>query len=503
MENTNGSETIEQKINELSSEFNYALKRTAIILSAGHGKRIKSGTSKMLHRIWGKPTIERVYSACIAGLTEFNSRIVVGIKALDIMQLFGKKENNSFAYQAEQNGTGHAVQIGLQGIDAGKYSGTVLVLPGDMGLIDGETIKMFIEEFEKSNSDMMVLTGLYEGEPAHNSYGRIVRVKKTDTSGNDSCNDFGKVIEIIEHKDILSINDNETREVNFNNRKYLFTKKELIENNEFNSGVFAFDFKYLHKLIFQINNNNVQGEVYLTDMISLFNQNGLTVGAISPAKQYVLMGFNDKTVLKQMNAIARKLIYDKLKNIVEIADPEDFYIADSVVGQIIDADKNGTLLDMFIGKGVYIGEHVKINTHLTLLRDVFVKGNVVFDKNVTVMENAHLSCFEGQKLSVGNNTEIFWGDIIKGNITIGRNCKIETNVNITGSDEFPLSIGNNVTVKGSSYIFGCFIGDNIFIEHSVLVKKKIYNDAENNAQIIKIKYVFPKPIGKEFIETII
>ncbi len=495
--------TLEQKINDLSTNFNYGLKRTVIILSAGHGKRIKSSTSKMLHQIWGKATVERVYNACVSGLSNFNSRIVVGIKALEVMELFGKKGYNSFAYQAEQKGTGHAVQIGLRDIDAEKYDGTVLVLPGDMGLIDSETIKMFVEKFENSNSDMMVLTGLYEGEFEKNSYGRIIRVPKTDAEGNSSGDDFEKVIEIIEHKDIFILNENETHDVNFNNRKYSFAKKELLENNEFNSGVFAFDFKNLHKLIFQINSNNAQGEVYLTDMISLFNKNNLTVGAVSPAKQYVIMGFNDKTVLKQMNSIARKLVYDRLKNIVEIVDPEDFYISDNVVEQILEADKNGTLLDMFVGKGVYLGEHVKINTNLTLMRDVCVNGNVVFGENVTVMENAHISCYEGQKLIIGDSSEIFWGNIIKGNTVIGSNCKIESSVNMTGSDEFPLCIGNNVIVKGTSYIFGSSIDNNIFIEHSVLVKKEIKNNTEGKNSVIKIRYVFPKPQGEEFIETII
>jgi len=500
MENITNKQLIEQKVKELSSEFNYENNRTAIILSAGHGKRIKSGTSKMLHQIWGKATVERVYNACVAGLSNFNSRIVVGIKALDVMELFGNRPNNSFAYQAEQNGTGHAVQIGLSGIDAGKYNGTVLVLPGDMGLIDGESIRSFVEDFENSNSDMMVLTGLFEGKAERNNYGRIVRVPKTDAEGNDSGKDFGKVIEIIEHKDILSLNDDETHDVVFNGRNYSFTKKELIENNEFNSGVFAFDFKHLYKLIFQIKNNNAQGEIYLTDMISLFNQNGLTVSAVSPDKQYALMGFNDKTVLKQMNSLARKLVYNKLKNIVEIADPEDFFIADNVVGQILDADKKGTLLDMFVGKGVFIGENVKINTNLTLMRDVCVKGNVQFGKNVTVMENAHLSCFEGQTLKIGNNSQIFWGNIIKGETTIGSNCKIESSVNMTGSSEFPLSIGDNVTIKGSSYIFGSTIEDNVFIEHSVLIKKKIKGGSED--ALTQIKFVLPKPEGEEFITTI-
>ncbi len=501
MNNIVDKSAVKKTISKLSSGFNYNLKRTAIILSAGHGKRIKSTTSKMLHQIWGRPTVERVFNACTAGLNEFNSIIVVGIKALDVMEVFGKWTNNSFAYQEQQNGTGHAVQVGLMDIDAEKYDGTVLVFPGDMGLIDGETVKKFIEKFESSSEDMMVLTGLYEGKPENNSYGRIIRVKDTDANGNTSGTDFGKVIEIIEHKDILNLKEHDSYSLVFNGRTYSYSKKELLENNEFNSGVFAFDFKSLHKLIFQIENNNVQGEIYLTDMISLFNKNRLTVGAVSPVNQYVIMGFNDKTVLKQMNTIARNLVYSKIKNIVEIEDDKDFFLDDNVVEQILEADKNNTLLDMFIGKGVEVGKDVKINTHLTLMRGTKIRGAVIFGKNVKLLENVSLLSGNGQKIIIGNNSEILNGNIVEGNVSIGHNCKIESNVKLTGSSEFPLSIGNNVTVKGSSIINECLIADNVLIEHSVLIKKRINNDAV--ASTLKISFVVPSPEGDKAIEDII
>ena len=65
---------------------------------------------------------------------------------------------------------------------------------------------------------------------------------------------------------------------------------------------------------------------------------------------------------------------------------------------------------------------------------------------------------------IGDNVQILSGDIIKGNVRIGNNCSIESSVNMTGSDEFPLKIGNNVTIKGTSYIFGSVVENNIFIE---------------------------------------
>ena len=73
MQNTDNKNEIKKLINEYSSTFDYKVNETSIILAAGHGKRIKSNTSKMLHTIWNVPTVERVYNACSAGLKNVNS----------------------------------------------------------------------------------------------------------------------------------------------------------------------------------------------------------------------------------------------------------------------------------------------------------------------------------------------------------------------------------------------------------------------------------------------
>ena len=493
---------VENLIAKHSSSFHYKNKETAIILAAGHGKRIKSQTSKMLHKIWEKSTVQRVFEACRNGLPKSNTIIVTGIKAEDVIEVIGEKENNLFAFQEEQNGTGHAVQIALQKIDKKKYKGIVYILPGDMGLIDEQTIKMFRKSFIKSNTDMMVLTGMYEGDPQENSYGRIVRVKPNDDLGNSSGKDSGKVIEIIEFKDILNIDDNKPLIRKFNSKNYSFTKDELIRNNEFNSGVFAFKYEHLVNLINKIKSDNVQGEIYITDLIALFNMSKLSVSAVSAKQQHVIMGFNNKSVLKEMDAIARKLTYEQIKDIIAIADPDDFFIDDDVIKEIIKFDKKGIPLDIKIGKGVYVGKGVKLNYNLNLRKNVYLEGNVCFGQNVIVGENVHLSCFPNQKLELKDNVEILWGDIIKGNITIGNNSRIESSVNITGSDDHPTIIGENVTIKGTSYVFGSIIDSDLFIEHSVLIKKKVDKLIRKDGEIQKIKFYLPMPEGIDTIQEL-
>lgn len=501
MQNTDKKEIIKH-IKKLSSPFNPKAKELAIILAAGHGKRIKSQRSKMLHTIWGIPTVERVHNACTKAVKGINSVVVVGIKALDVLNVLGQKLNTAYAYQEEQNGTGHAVQVALRSVKHFPEDGIVYVLPGDMGLIDVETLQSFRNSFIDSKADMIVLTGIYSGDPKENNYGRIIRVKNKDTRGKRSGKDHGKVIEIMEYKDILALPDGKSYVTNYKGKKYSFTKKELIENNEYNSGVFAFRFGKLKELINKLKSENVQKEIYLTDLISLFNEKNYSVSAVSPEKDYVVMGFNNKSVLKEMEAIARKNVYEKLKDIIEIEDPDDFFIHEKVVENILMADKKYSALDVVIGKGVHIGKDVDLNFNLQLGKNVFVDGKVLFGKNVSVSQNVHLSCYPGQTLKIGNDVQILWGDIIKGNIVIGDGSIIESSVNLTGSDEFPLRIGKNVLIKGTSYIFGSKIADNLFIEHSILVKKKVRAVKDKKGKIQPVRYFVSESEGKKVIQDL-
>jgi len=288
---------IQTHVKKYSSELDENVKELAIILAAGHGKRLKSEKSKMLHTILGVPTVERVYNACKKGVDGINTVIVVGIKAEDVMEHLGKRERTIYAYQQEQHGTGHAVQVALEGLNDIPNDAIVYIFPGDMGLIDAESIKQFSDEFLKSSADMIVLTGLYEGKPEDNYYGRIIRAK--DDSGN--------VIQIMEHKDILSLPDDKPFKTSYHGKEYSYTKEELINNNEYNSGVFAFRYGKLVEMIGKLKRDNVQSEIYLTDIIALFSEKGYFVAAASPEKNYVVMGFNTQEVLKEMNDIAKNI----------------------------------------------------------------------------------------------------------------------------------------------------------------------------------------------------
>ena len=234
---------------EFSSPFNKKSKELFIILAAGHGKRIKSQTSKMLHKIWGKPTVERVYNSITKGA---NTIVVVGIKAEEVMKTLGKLKNTKYAIQTNQNGTGHAVKIALSILKENEKFKNVYILPGDVGLIDKKTISSFRNSFIKSDSDMTVLTGIYDGDPQNNSYGRIVRVKDKNAAGKNNGTNKGKVIQILEAKDINFLNKNKLYKVIYNGADQFYTKDELINCREYNSGIYAFSFDKLNKLIGKI-----------------------------------------------------------------------------------------------------------------------------------------------------------------------------------------------------------------------------------------------------------
>jgi bifunctional UDP-N-acetylglucosamine pyrophosphorylase/glucosamine-1-phosphate N-acetyltransferase len=111
----------------------------------------------------------------------------------------------------------------------------------------------------------------------------------------------------MEHKDILALPDDKPFAVSYKGKEHSYTKEELINNNEYNSGVFAFNYGKLAEMIGRLKSNNVQSEIYLTDLIALFNEKGYTVAAASPKNDYVVMGFNTQEVLREMNEIARNI----------------------------------------------------------------------------------------------------------------------------------------------------------------------------------------------------
>ena len=502
MEQINGNNGLDILLESYNDRIDPDAGPVAIILAAGHGKRIKSERSKMLHEIWGVPTVVRVANAASQGLHSANQIIVVGIKAREVAESAGKMANRIFVYQREQKGTGHAVREALAALKHSLQVNDIYIFPGDMGLITPAVVAGLKERFERSGCGLALLTGNFKGNPVDNSYGRIVRVPALTENGQPSGADEGHVIEIKEHKDILAIPEDGYYKIKFKEQTYHFTRTELLNIAEYNTGIYALKYEQILKYIGQLTPDNVQGELYLTDIIGLYNHNRINVEAYPVDDEDAVIGFNVKSVLKEMEAIARRKVWLLLRDIIFIEDEDDFFIADEVVIQILEMDRIKPPLDIEIGKGVYLSKGVRLDRGVIIHAGSILKGNIELGQGTYIQENVSLSTYADQHMTIGKNCVIMRGNLIKGNIKIGDNTKIESSVIMTGSNEFQTIIGKNVVIKGTTYIFGSVVEDDLFIEHSVLKCKHVERTVRKDGTIQAVRWIMPQPQGLDIVRDI-
>ena len=238
------------------------------------------------------------------------------------------------------------------------------------------------------------------------------------------------------------------------------------------AGIYGFKMKPLEELIQKLESNNAQNELYLTDLIEMFVNNNLSISTYMPKDSRVVLGFNDKTVLKEMESIARSNVYNKLKNIITIYDGEDFFIDDTVVEQIL---------------------------HLVLYYFLIVSYHLLM---LALFLAVLLSCLENQRLILDGNVKIYSGNQIKGNVYIGKNTTLERGVNVTGSDNHPVNIGSNVLIKGVSYLYGSIVDDNAYIEHCIFYYSHIKALLDEKGNVIKCRFIRPKEEGVESVSKI-
>ncbi len=232
--------------------------RAAIILAAGKGVRMKSDLPKVFHNLAGKPMLSYVLEAVkSAGVDRIF--LVVGHKS-ELIKGYFKNEDVVFVDQRERRGTGHAVaQVEP---DLKNFSGTVVVLAGDMPLIKSTTIKGLISFHERSGAGATVLTARVK-DPF--GYGRIVR-----EAG-------GEVLKIVEERDATA------------------GEKKI---DEVNTGIYCFDSKALFNALKEVKAENDQKEYYLTDTIGILRNKNLPVFAFPCSDPREAMGVNTKEELE-------------------------------------------------------------------------------------------------------------------------------------------------------------------------------------------------------------
>lgn len=236
----------------------------AVILAAGKGTRMKSELPKVIHKALGKPMVEYSIEAAVeAGADMSDVCLVVGHKADMVKDVVG--EGVTYVLQEEQLGTGHAVKCAKEFIGT---DGLTMVLCGDTPLITGATLKTLVDTHIAESNAITVLTAKVD-DPT--GYGRIIK----DEDGN--------FIKIVEQKD---------------------ASEEEQKVNEINSGMYLFGSDILSQTLDMIDNNNAQGEYYLTDTIEIVkNKNLGRVATVVVEDANEIKGVNSPEQLKEAEDI--------------------------------------------------------------------------------------------------------------------------------------------------------------------------------------------------------
>lgn len=228
-----------------------------IVLAAGKGTRMKSDLPKVFHEILGEPMLTYVLNA-VKELKPKQTYLVVGHKRELIMDYY-KDWSLKFVAQDEQLGTGHAVMQAQPYLE--DFSGTVLVLAGDVPLLSAQTLKEFLQFHLEKAAAVTDLTA--ELSDAGN-YGRIIRDSE------------GRVQKIVEKKD---------------------ASPEELKIREINTGTFCFESEDLFAALAQVRPENAQKEFYLTDTLEILRKKGRPVYAYKTARPQETLGINTKDEL--------------------------------------------------------------------------------------------------------------------------------------------------------------------------------------------------------------
>ena len=317
-----------------------------IILAAGKGTRMHSNKPKVLHKIGGKPILVHVIN-CAKALDPQKIIVVYGYGGEIVREAFAH-ENITWVNQAEQLGTGHAVQQAAAYLDA---NANTLIMLGDVPLVDVEACKALIE---KANNQLAILS-FNKADPT--GYGRIVR-------------DNHLVTAIVEHKDATD------------------AQREI---TEVNTGIMAIPNAYLKDWLNRLNNNNAQGEYYLTDIVAFAVADKINVVAEITTDEWSVTGINSKVDLSQIERVYQTRIAQNLLQIgVTLFDPARLDVrGEFKCGRDVEIDVNC----IFEGN-VTLGDNVKIGANCVI-------------KNATISAGVHVAPFTHiDDASVGENSRL-------------------------------------------------------------------------------------------------
>ncbi len=300
---------------------------SVVILAAGKGTRMKSSLPKVLHPIADKPIVQHIIDTANE-MGADNLHLVYGHGAEQLQTALAHNPLN-WCLQAEQLGTGHAVQ---QAADALSDDEDVMVLVGDAPLITAETLNNL--RTVKASADLALLT-VHLDDPT--GMGRIIR-------------DGDNVMAIVEHKDATP---------------------EQHKITEINTGMMVLNGKDLKRWLNNLSNDNAQGEYYLTDVIAMAAAEGKTIKAAHPITSVEVEGINNRAQLARLErAYQARQAHNLMMSGVTLMDPNRL-------------DIRGTLQ---CGQDSTLDINVLVKGHVSLGSNVYIGPNCILD-NCTIGDN--------------------------------------------------------------------------------------------------------------------
>ena len=428
-----------------------------IILAAGKGTRMKSDLVKVLHPLLGLSMLSYPIDVSLKGIKAEKTIVVVGYQADRIKERF-QDPRVQFVLQEEQLGTGHAVLQAIPFLQS--FTGTVLILCGDVPLVKAETLHSFINTFREKGSSLSVLTTVVE-HPF--GYGRIIRSEE------------GWLERIVEEKDATE-------------------EERLIR--EINTGIYCVKASLLIQELREIGQKNAQGEYYLTDLVEIVRKKGLRCSAHWVADAVEVMGINTRVDLAIANEVLRQ---EKLRELmlsgVTVVDPKTAYVDRMVeVGRDTVLYPNCTLQGKTrIGERCVIESNSKISDSI-IDDEVTIRSNSVIteskvEEGVSIGPFAHLRPLSEVKTKarIGNFVEVKKSVIGRGSkanhltyigdSTVGEEVNIGAGTitcNYDGFEKHPTIIGDRVFVGSNvELVAPVKVGDRSSIGAGTTVTKDV------------------------------
>lgn len=295
-----------------------------LVLAAGKGTRMKSDRPKVLHEAFFSPMIHHVLAAIQP--ISLGKNIVVTGHHRQLVEESLRGYPLSFVHQSEQLGTGHAV-LACEG-ELRSHKGPVLILCGDTPLVRTETLQQFLRVHVESASLLTVMTTTV-AEPGN--YGRIV------------SDEHGDIVSIVEEKDATAV------------------QKEI---KEINAGIYCVDAQFLFGALHRVGTDNMQGEVYLTDIVAIAVGDEIHVHKFCCPDSEEVLGVNSRRELAQAHsALQRRYLSVLMDSGVTIIQPESVIIENTVtIGNDSVIYPHTSLTGSCnIGSGVHVDSFVKIH----------------------------------------------------------------------------------------------------------------------------------------------